>query len=642
VRVVDRWPSPRALLVLALPSGDGSVGLRGTSRSIAPWGRVDQWPGPHDLRISFEDAFQLALFVPPLPAPVLLTRGPAILESLGEVNSSHGVVKVRPSIDINTRCPLPVASLLRRAAVRLVSVRTPAVRRDVTIGLELPPSRLVPPLPFCPAATVYSTSCLPGLLRPGADHGVRQVSASASSSVPFPAGLLRVGAVSPPGPFPTPRGLVWTSPRWSGVSSEEATAIPFRRPARPMVAWASPLALHPSKLFPCRQLVPRQPSSRPRPGSFGRSQVNLVLPSLARHCSRLVRATAVHSLSPLFPIRARLPATIRERRVACLVCSDRSLGLRALFHRQVRNDTLAFPPTCRPMLPWASFFRGLASVLRRTLLVAVPMCRSTRPRTPKHPSAIRGERASCRSGRSRSPWRTRWLTFRVLAIYRLLAVAGRRSFRFPADPTGAHSRRSAVPEGATWASRPAVVARRRLRGDPRMFRPDAPVLHSEECAVWDSRSRSGTNPGVWVRRSGRTPGMGSQQSTWPRPCRLVRRVRWGSGACWFLAALRPSARRRPGMRAQRPPKWSRDTICQDPRTEARGCRYLGACASARSVTPLSWARPRPRNRRRVAITCRCPSRSRRGRPPRSVRDRPREACCLASVLEGWRRRIPGF
>lgn len=134
---------------------------------------------------------------------------------MGEVNSSHGVVKVRPSIDISARCPLPAASLLRRAAVWLESVRTLAFRRVAAFGPEMPLSGLVPSLPFLSAATVYSTSYLPGLLRPGADHGVRQVSALATTSVPFPAGLLRGCAVFPLGPFPTPRGLVWTSPSLS-------------------------------------------------------------------------------------------------------------------------------------------------------------------------------------------------------------------------------------------------------------------------------------------------------------------------------------------------------------------------------------------------------------------------------------------
>jgi hypothetical protein len=195
---------------------------------------------------------------------------------MGEVNSSHGVVKVRPSIDISARCPLPAASLLRRAAVWFESVRILAVRRVVAFGPEMPPSGLVPSLPFLPAATVCSTSYLPGLLRPGADHGVRQVSASATTSVPFPAGLLRGCAGSPLGPFPTPRGLVWTSPSLSARLLRGGDGSRLRRPALLMVAWAFPLAPHPSKLFPCRQLVPRQPclasasrSVQERPGEPG-------------------------------------------------------------------------------------------------------------------------------------------------------------------------------------------------------------------------------------------------------------------------------------------------------------------------------------------------------------------------------------
>lgn len=75
--------------------------------------------------------------------------------------------------------------------------------------------------------------------------------------------------------------------------------------------------------------------------------------------------------------------------------------------------------------------------------------------------------------------------------------------------------------------------------------------------------------------------------------------------------------------------------------EARGCRYLGVRASAASVT-LRWqVRPKPNNRCRGASSLRCPSRSRRGLPPKSVRDRFREARCLASVLDGWSCRAPG-
>ena len=64
-----------------------------------------------------------------------------------------------------------------------------------------------------------------------------------------------------------PRG-VWFGLRRRvlSVHSEEFLVSPHRRPAGSMVAWSFTLALHPSKLFPCRQPVPRQPflASAPR------------------------------------------------------------------------------------------------------------------------------------------------------------------------------------------------------------------------------------------------------------------------------------------------------------------------------------------------------------------------------------------
>jgi hypothetical protein len=73
-----------------------------------------------------------------------------------------------------------------------------------------------------------------------------------------------------------------------------------------------------------------------------------------------------------------------------------------------------------------------------------------------------------------------------------------------------------------------------------------------------------------------------------------------------------------------------------------GCRYLGARASADSVSLFQQVRPKPNNWSRDASTRRCPSCSRRGQPPRPEQARPREACSLASVVEGWSRRIPGL
>lgn len=183
----------------------------------------------------------------------------------------------------------------------------------------------------------------------------------------------------PPGPFVTPEG-VRSGLRRGGLvaSSEEVTSIPVWRPAVPMIAWAFPLALHPSKRSPCRQQVSRQPSSRLRLGSFGSHQANLVFPSLAGHCNRLVRATAVLALSPLLTIRARLSGTFRERMVPVRVavighstsrpCSTvKSVATARRFRRDV-----------------ARCFLGLRSIegLRQScvdcLLVAMPMCRSTR------------------------------------------------------------------------------------------------------------------------------------------------------------------------------------------------------------------------------------------------------------------------
>jgi hypothetical protein len=66
--------------------------------------------------------------------------------------------KEHPSIDKNRVCSLLVAQ-----------------------GLDLPPSKHVPPLPFLPASTVYTTRGLAGLLRPAADHGVHLVSSRSST-----------------------------------------------------------------------------------------------------------------------------------------------------------------------------------------------------------------------------------------------------------------------------------------------------------------------------------------------------------------------------------------------------------------------------------------------------------------------------
>jgi len=149
------------------------MGLRGTSRSRAPWGRVDQWPGPHDLRLSFGDTVRFALPVGPLrrtwPAgwpAVARFAGPGLL-SWGCHRSAPPSASIPGVHSQWSRCSEELP--------RCASPRRCTVRRGATFGPELPHSGLVPPLPFLPAATVCSTKHFSGLLHPETDHGVRQV-----------------------------------------------------------------------------------------------------------------------------------------------------------------------------------------------------------------------------------------------------------------------------------------------------------------------------------------------------------------------------------------------------------------------------------------------------------------------------------
>jgi hypothetical protein len=85
--------------------------------------------------------------------------------------------KERPSADISSECPLPVAR-----------------------GSGLPLPERVPSLSFLPTSTVCSTRSLAGLLHPATSHGVRLVSSRPPTSAGRPT-LLR-GAVYPPKRFP--------------------------------------------------------------------------------------------------------------------------------------------------------------------------------------------------------------------------------------------------------------------------------------------------------------------------------------------------------------------------------------------------------------------------------------------------------
>lgn len=230
------------------------MGLRGTSRSRAPWGRVDQWPNPRGLRLSFGDSVRFALPAGPLLETWLAGR-PAVSRLAGPGLLSWGCHRSAPP---SASAP-GVHSQWSRCSGELplcASLRRRAVRRGATFGPELPPSGLVPPLPFLPAATVCSTKHFSGLLHPETDHGVRQVAGR--------------------------RGLAWPTVRSRSVASHVPSAcrsiVPEGNPARRRrcgrrarfqrgarwfpwrrgwvggVLQPFPLALHPSKLFPRSQL----------------------------------------------------------------------------------------------------------------------------------------------------------------------------------------------------------------------------------------------------------------------------------------------------------------------------------------------------------------------------------------------------
>jgi len=94
---------------------DVDAGLRGASRSRAPWGRVDQTARP-----SWSSLLLRRL------NPVCAVRRPWCVSRLvlrrlgsrpfGRRTPLMGLSEIRPSIDLGAWCPLPVVPLLRRAA----------------------------------------------------------------------------------------------------------------------------------------------------------------------------------------------------------------------------------------------------------------------------------------------------------------------------------------------------------------------------------------------------------------------------------------------------------------------------------------------------------------------------------------------
>lgn len=124
-----------------------------------------------------------------------------------------------------------------------------------------------------------------------------------------------------------------------------------------------------------------------------------------------------------------------------------------------------------------------------------------------------------------------------------------------ADPTGALSRRSTVPEGAVWASRPAVLARRRLRGDSCPFWPGAlPPATPKGALGLGIRSRWETWPHRCSAEAAHLSGLGPTRSAVPKCGVLVRRVPLGGGTflvCDHACHPRPKAIRTLRFRSRR-------------------------------------------------------------------------------------------
>jgi hypothetical protein len=144
------------------------------------------------------------------------------------------------------------------------------VRRGRTFGPELPPSGLVPPLPFLPAATVCSTWHFSGFLHPETDPGVRQV-AGLRSLPARPGAMVANRSCRPSAPrCRRPRkdsDSDVAGPVGAGPSEDEqGPSIPARRAG--VFLQPFPLALHPSKLSPrvqqvCVNRLPCPRASRP-------------------------------------------------------------------------------------------------------------------------------------------------------------------------------------------------------------------------------------------------------------------------------------------------------------------------------------------------------------------------------------------
>jgi hypothetical protein len=252
----------------------------------------------------------------------------------------------------------------------------------------------------------------------------------------------------------------------------------------------------------------------------------------------------VDSLSPLFPVSG-----LGLARVATFEPSSfcRSLGLRALFHREVRCGLLALPPPSCPMLPWAWFpgwfvdtcsrrrTRGLAMVgpapvrrPRRGRPWVIPPWSEDRAGAARGKRALRrparGQAASASDGSPDSGSPPRRVSFPIAAERPRASV-----WRASADPRGE----------APPPSSPAVDCFPPLRGGALVSRPAALP------APGSGSASSGF--GLPSRGMGGFRLCPRPRAPWLRgaPSPLARCA--GSGLPGTVLHLAPGLRRQPGL-----------------------------------------------------------------------------------------------
>ncbi len=238
-RVAARWPSPRALLGLVIRSGCRPA--RDFPRDT-PWGRVDHgttlltFASPSEKRPVLHRSFTTWRRPPAL--------GPACRARAAR-SSSLGVVKVRPSIGISARCPLPGPPAALASLWRHLRGGDPPGGWSLRPGAATSRTRSVPAVP--PGFDGLLHLGLTGLLHPETDHGVRRVSGRLA---PDRASTTDLGTRSHPAHPGEPGG--WGARAVPGAPRRHRRDIR----GRPV---AIPATLTPFGAFPFAAAAPRHP-----------------------------------------------------------------------------------------------------------------------------------------------------------------------------------------------------------------------------------------------------------------------------------------------------------------------------------------------------------------------------------------------